>query len=116
MPIFLTNVAQQKAYEELHLESHSNLVLNYRQRKIIDGKTDNVTKGVKPEGISGCGVWFIEKFVFFQAKAPKLKLLSIVTEQDKNKRYILSTRIDVINEILIRDFNLDIKHSSKLRI
>jgi hypothetical protein len=114
--IFLTNVADEKTYKDLRLDSYSNIILNYRQRKIIDGKTGRITKGVTPDGLSGCGVWFIEKFIYFPSKAPQLKLLSIVTDQDKNKRYLQSTRIDLINEVLIRDFSLKIKHSNTVRL
>ncbi len=114
--IFLTHLAPPEIYQKLKLEDFNNMILDYRQRKIIDGKTDNITKGVTPEGISGCGVWFIEKFIYEPRKPPPLKLVSIITEQDKNKRYLQSTRIDIINEILIDHFKLNIKHSEIVKI
>jgi len=45
-----------------------------------------------------------------------MKLLSIVTDQDKNRRYLQTTRIDLINEILIRDFKLKTEPSKIVRI
>lgn len=89
--VFAGKVATEDAYKELHLERHTNIVLNYLQRKIVNGKTGFVRKGVKPEGISGCGIWYIDKFIYLPSEGPCFKLLSIVTV-----RYALQNLIVIV--------------------
>lgn len=110
--VFAGYLAGDDAYKDLRLEKQTNIILKFRQRKVVDAKTDLNRKGGSPEGISGCGIWHIEKLIYPPNEGPSFKLLGIVTSQDKNKKYLQSTRIDVINEILINDFKLNLEHSN----
>lgn len=112
--VFISNIEGDEAYKALDLESQNNIILNYKQKKIIDAKNGFSRLGPNPEGISGCGIWLID--IYPPSPKPNYKLISIVTDKDKNKRYIQSTRIDIINEILIRDFEINLKHSRIVNI
>lgn len=109
--IFLTNLATENGYLHLHTNKQTNIVLQYHQKKIVSWKTNSITKGVNPQGISGCGVWFINKFIYDPINKPPLRLIGIITEQDKNKRLLQATRIDYVNDILVRDFHINLKRS-----
>lgn len=109
--IFLTTLATETDYKHLNTNKHTNILLQYHQKKIVNWKTHSITKGVNPQGISGCGVWFINKYIYDPINKPILKLIGIITDQDKNKRLLQATRIDYVNDILIRDFNLSLKRS-----
>lgn len=110
--VFAGFLAGEDAYKELKLKKETNIILKFTQKKVFDAKTDLRRKSGSPEGISGCGIWLLEKLIYPPNEGPSLKLLGIITSQDKNKKYLKATRIDVINEILIKDFRLNIKHSN----
>ena len=109
--IYLTNTATEEDNNRLHVNKNTKIALHYRQRRIVDWRTNHITKGVTPEGISGCGVWYINRYIYDPSHMPTLKLVAIVTDQDKNKTCLLATKIDYINELLIREFNLKIRRS-----
>lgn len=110
--VFAGFLAGEDAYKELKLNKETNIILNFTQKKVFDAKTDLRRKYVSPEGISGCGIWFLEKLIYAPNEGPILKLIGVITSQDRNKKYLKATRTDVINEILINDFKLSLKHSN----
>lgn len=114
--VFLTKNSKKEIYKQLKLEEFSNIILEYKQRKIRDFNTGLITKGVTPEGISGCGAWYIPNFIIDPSKTPDFKLISIVTEQDKSKKHLKTTRIDIITEVLRRDFKIQIIPSNLIRL
>jgi hypothetical protein len=110
--VYAGYIANDDAYKELQLEKQTNIILKFRQREVFDAKTDLKRKSGSPEGISGCGIWYMEKIFYSPIEGPTYKLLGIITSHDQKKYYLQATRIDVINEILIKDFKLNIKHSN----
>jgi hypothetical protein len=112
--VFISNIAGDEGYKALNLEKHNNIILNYKQKNVIEAKSGHSKLGPNPEGISGCGIWLID--VYPPSPKPNYKLVSIVTDKDKNKKYIQSTRIDIVNEILIKDFKLNLNHSKIVTI
>ncbi|MEQ9467910.1 MAG: hypothetical protein RLN88_10900 [Ekhidna sp.] len=113
--VFLTKQSQPDVYKKIKHEFHSNLILEYKQRQIKEFGSGIVKKGVNPEGISGCGVWFIPKFISTES-VPEFKLVGIIIGQDQIKRNIISTRIHLVTEVLRIQFGLNIPASSITRI
>ncbi|MCP4552762.1 MAG: hypothetical protein GY834_12140 [Bacteroidetes bacterium] len=104
--ILYTRNVFDKVYQELKILKTTNFILEYRQRRLIKLKTGYFAKGINPHGISGCGVWIIkENYDKKNLSIPSL--FSIIIEQDKNKRYLISTRFSIIYEIIRRGFKLD---------
>jgi hypothetical protein len=106
--VLLTRNTDNDVYHQLKINKTLNLLLEYRQRKIINIKSGFFTKGVTPEGISGCGVFHLDSDNLTNSQNLELRLLAVTTEQDKNRRYLQTTRIDIIYELLRRSFNLNI--------
>ena len=109
--IFLTKKSKQSIYDKLEFESHSNLILNYRKRKIKDSN-GNVIQGPDPYGISGWGLWYL----------PELKmgvtpiLVGIMTEWRSSLAAIVATRIHIVTEVLRTEFGLPLQKSAITKV
>ena len=110
--IFLTKEAGTESYKQLKFEKHSNLLLDYRQKKVKNFDTGHVQQNKSPEGISGCGVRYIPKYFNPKGRVPDFKLIGHVIEQNKEKTILIATRIHLVTEVLRRDFGLDIPPST----
>ncbi len=109
--IFLTKESNKESYKRLKFEQHSNLLLNYKQQKVKSLNTGNVQQNKSPEGVSGCGVWHISKFIIEDGQVPDFKLVGQIIEQNKEKTILISTRIHLVAEVLRRDFGMNIPQS-----
>lgn len=112
--IFLTNNADEKKLESLGFESHSNVIVNYRKRKIKNG-VGKIVQGPDPYGLSGCGLWY------FPNKTSTIvggttRLVAIMTEWDQNSSTLIGTRIHIVTEIIRKEYGLNIAPSQRTRI
>ncbi|MCH7534437.1 MAG: hypothetical protein IH948_01580 [Bacteroidetes bacterium] len=114
--IFLTKKSESPFYKRLKFEEHSNLLIDYRQKKVKNFDTGQVQQNKSPEGVSGCGVWHIPKFYIPDGGVPDFKLVSQVIEQNKEKTILITTRIHLVTEVLRRDFGIDIPESTITKI
>ena len=110
--IFLTKESKRSEYKRLKYERHLNLLLDYRQKKVKDFSTGNIQQQTSPQGISGCGVWYIPKFLNPFQGVPDFKLVGQIIEQTKEKTILIATRIHLVTEVLRRDFGLNIPQSN----
>jgi len=113
--IFLTDKADNSLYKRLNFQEHSNLLLHYREKKVRNTTSGFVQKNKSPEGISGCGVWHIP-IPDILTDFSNFKLVGIITEQDKSKTLLISTRIHIISEILRNHFKLKLPVSNITRL
>ena len=104
--IFITQETEKKNYKRLKFNEQSSILLDYRQKKVKNIRTGMVQANKCPEGISGCGVWYLPTFII--KGQPKPKLVGQIIEQDKSKTILISTRIHIIMGILRSEFKLDI--------
>jgi hypothetical protein len=112
--IFLTNNASETKYESLGFEIHSNIMVNYRKRKIKNG-VGNIVQGPDPYGMSGCGLWF------FPDKnstivGGTIRLIAIMTEWNPNSSVLIGTRIHIVTEIIRKAFDLNVTPSQRTHI
>ena len=108
--IFLTKSSDKKFYKQLKFEEHSNILLDYRQKKVKNFGNGMVQANKCPEGVSGCGVWYLPTYLI--KGTPKPKLIGQIIEQDKSKTILIGTRIHLVMEILRRDFGLELPESN----
>lgn len=114
--IFLTKQAEEKFYERLGFEKHSTLLLDYRKAKIESFDTKLVLQGPKPQGISGCGLWYLPKLIVNEGQKVPVKLVGIMIEHHNQFNVVVATRIHVVTEILRRDFGINIPESKITRL
>ncbi len=109
--VFLTNIAGENNYRRLGYENHSTLLLNYRQKKVRNFNSGTIQQNVSPEGISGCGVWYIPKFLSDKEDLPEFRLVGQIIEQNKEKTILIATRIHMVTEVIRRDFGINLPQS-----
>lgn len=112
--VFLTEISNKKLYKTLKFDQRTNILLDYRQKKVKNIKDGMVQTHKSPQGISGCGVWYLPEF--FIEGNPKPKLVGQIIEQDKYKTILISTRIHLAMEILRTKFKIDIPASYITRL
>lgn len=114
--IFLTKESEKPFYKRFKFEEHSNLLLDYRQKKVKNFANGNVQQNKSPQGISGCGVWHIPNFFMPNGDIPDIKLVGQIIEQNDEKTVLISTRIHLVTELLRNEFGLDIPISKITRL
>jgi hypothetical protein len=108
--IFLTNEAKNSLYPKLVFENHSNIILNYRKRKIRNFN-GTIGQGPDPYGISGCGLWYLPELKIGTDGNVPFKLVGIMTEWHNNDNAIIATRIHIVTEVIRREFGLQLPKS-----
>ncbi|WMJ75383.1 hypothetical protein RCC89_19790 [Cytophagaceae bacterium ABcell3] len=112
--VFLTKASAKNFYKNLNFDQHSNILLDYRQMKVKNFGNGMVQANKSPEGVSGCGVWYLPTFLI--NGTPKPKLVGQIIEQNKLNSILISTRIHLVLEVLRTEFEIDIPASSITRL
>jgi hypothetical protein len=106
--------AEEEIYTKLECNSAANILLFYPKNKMISFETD--LPGTAPDlnGMSGGGLW---KLLYNSEQQIQRKLVGILTEwSDKRKtNYVISTRIDVVSELLRSVFSVDVEQSETFK-
>lgn len=107
-PFFHFNfICEEKVYQELDYSKERNILINYNKQKSINYKLKSLAVGPDLFGMSGCGLWFTEpeNIEMLQIKP---KLLAIMTDWPiKNRNCVVGTKIDVIIEIIRKEFGVN---------
>jgi hypothetical protein len=90
-------------------------LLNYRPRRIFD-LNETPVQGPKPVGLSGCGIWKLSDLITDSHQSIRFFPTSMVIEFDDNYSVLAATRINVITEMIRREFNISLPASSYLEI
>jgi hypothetical protein len=107
---FLTEIYNKTVSNDLTSFKDQLLILDYKQREIINTRTGFKKKSVMLEGLSGCGVWHIPNLLNIDQL--RYNLVGILIRQDEfSKRYVISTRIHIISEVLRVYFDVNLKKS-----
>lgn len=103
---FLTRTVNESIYKLLKLNPKINFVVEYNQREIKKMGTGIIGRSIQLEGVSGCGLWYIPDPISNITVSNNFYLVGIVFRNDKNKKYIISLKTNIIISILKEKFNL----------
>ena len=79
-----------------------HLVIKYSINNFINNKKKTVSKGPKPDGLSGGGVWAI---ITNPNKTKSIKLVGLLTEYRQEHSAVIATRIDLIIDAMKQRFD-----------
>jgi hypothetical protein len=113
--IFLTKQSKKNIYSKLILQQHSNLIVDYRKRRIrnFNGSTG---QGPDPYGLSGCGLWYLPEMKIGDDNRVESKLVGIMTEWHNTQNALVATRIHIVTEIIRKEFGLTLPVSEITQI
>jgi len=88
-----------------------HFVIKYSINNFINNNTKTKSRGPKPVGLSGGGVWAI---ITNENKQRLIKLVGILTEYMEEHSILVSTRIDLIIESIRQKFDPSLKNKGVL--
>lgn len=91
----ITHGIDASMVEGLKFDVQYNLLIEYNPKSLVD-KDGNVLDISSPNGISGCGLWYL-------GTDNQLKLVGIMTEnkiEKEGKPFMMATRIEAVIDIL----------------
>lgn len=102
---FLTSGTGKKRYRKHDFEEDLFALVKYQRRlqRLGDG---GIFQARNPQGISGCGLYFIPAFNEAQLRFPRLYLIGIMIENYEDKGFMAAFKIDIIVEIIRNEFQL----------
>lgn len=96
-------------YPKLGCDIHRNIIIEYNKRRVIDIEKNIQETAPDTFGMSGSGLWFIPPQPNLPNVSTTKYLVSILTEwRIKNRKHIISTRIDVVTETLRQTYGLQL--------
>lgn len=100
----ITQSLPQKRYDKLSYDEDQFILVEYRRKlQAFGDKKPKITKEI--QGISGSGLWYVPDFDDKDENGiPKYFLVGIMTENHKEKGFLLALRIDFVTEIIIQAF------------
>lgn len=110
-PFIFTTKASNKEYTQLNCNKNINIVLDYEKEKILGVKTKGVHSGPDPYGISGSGIWCFPKLIYEDVTKVEPNLIGISHTWVKGQNVIIGSKMNIINELIIEKFNIEIPHS-----
>ncbi|MBM2814439.1 MAG: hypothetical protein HW421_1201 [Ignavibacteria bacterium] len=113
-PFVFTTKASNIEYTRLNCNKNINIVLDYEKEKILGEKTKGVHTGPDPYGISGSGIWYLPKLIYKDIKNVEPHLIGILHTWVEAENVIIGSKMNIINELIIEKFNIDIPHSSTI--
>jgi len=115
---YVTVPADEKIYKELSCQLFENIIIHYDKKKVFNYRTKETKVGPDPFGISGSGLWYIppNQIVKPGDKVSK-QLVGIMIEWPiQNRKYWISTRIDILTEIIRQKYSLNIPQSTIVKV
>lgn len=115
--IFRTNSnTNNNKYKKLGFAKHTHLILNYRERRIVDSLRKKKVQGPHPRGLSGCGIWCIPNFVSNNIESIAFFPSGVIIEYYNEETALVGTRIPVITEGIRQIFEPNITPAKKLKV
>ncbi len=101
---FLTYPLQEKSYKKHKFNPDHFILVKYQRRLAEFGSRQKyITKEIK--GISGSGLWYIPSWNEMKKGIPRFYLVGIMTENYKDKGFLVALRIDFITSTINQVFN-----------
>lgn len=105
-------VNQSEIYKKLKCNPSFNVILNYDRKKVLNIKKKTTQLGPELYGMSGCGLWYTPISEINFKDKPKKYLVAIITEWPiKERKYLITTKIDLFTETIRQYFNINIEKS-----
>lgn len=101
----LTHSISKKRYQKHDFEPNIFTLVAYQKRLQKFGSNQIHTSG-NPQGISGGGLFFIPEFSQSQIDNPRHMLVGIMIENHQDKGFMMAIRIDIIVEVMRKEWNL----------
>ena len=103
-----TIVGDQK-YLEFGFQKKFFILLNYSRNKIK--RDDSTIKGPMPFGMSGSGLWFLDKI---WDNEPSFRLVGILVQYLEKPGIIVALRSFILTELLRKMFNIDLPENKEV--
>ena len=103
-----TRLSGFKDFEKYGCNSNDHLfVEHFKNATLNNGKKS--LKNVEPNGVSGCGLWYIDSNYFLENRAIKYYLVGITIEyQKKYHRVLIATKMHFVLKLLKAHVNMSI--------
>lgn len=96
-PFYLLTTPFTKEIKNSKFDKNFHTLAYYRRKKIFDPETQRTNSGPLPYGISGSGLWYLEKD---GNDIYKPYLVGILSEYDKQNGILISTKIDLFIDLI----------------
>jgi len=91
--ILPTKISSFKKFDKYNCNPYDHIFVEYFKNMTISDGSKSLNK-IKPHGISGCGLWYIDPDILQKENKIKLFLVGVVTEyQDKYHRVLIATKV-----------------------
>jgi hypothetical protein len=84
---------------EKELCNNTDLVLQYEIKNMRTEGTDTYSKGPDPEGLSGCGIWFIKSMIVESMSNVDVRFCGILRQYVREENLIYANKTKVINDM-----------------
>lgn len=109
---FITETVDQRVYDKFGFNKDNFILVKYKRKVApFDSNLPQITKELS--GISGSGLWYVPDFNDKDDNGvPKYYLVGIMTENHKDKGFLVAIKIDFITELMIQLFqDLSFEHT-----
>jgi hypothetical protein len=106
-PLVLLTTPYQGKLKEENFNRGFHHVVNYQINSLRETSTKLPTRGPKPYGISGSGLWLFAKD---QEILPVPILVGILSEYHENRAVFISTKIDIFLDLIRQQFDPSLRH------
>jgi len=86
--------------EKYNFLQAQHLALGFDRRRSTVMGSNIMSYSPYPQGISGCGVWYIPDYFIDDAQVVQPKLAAIIIEYYENHRVLIATKFDVVDYLL----------------
>lgn len=112
---FSTPVIESE-YSKYNRNPSLSIITSYDRKKSYSLKVKQFSVGPDLHGISGCGLWFTNP-VDILTKTNKPKLTAIMTDWPiKDRTKIIGTRIDILTEVIRKNFRVELPESNMVSL
>jgi len=110
---FVTQPKTEEFYSLLQCKQSENIIIHFDKYDFYDKETGKQYIAPNTYGMSGSGLWYVPEQTNNINAFVEKKLVAILTEWwNEDKKCIISTRIDVVSEIIRQTYNLNLPVSS----
>lgn len=103
---FTTKPVELSIYNKLECTLDKNIIVHFNKNKFVNTLTQQLGTAPDLYGMSGGGLWYIPMQTLNPNQSLKKELVGILTEWPiKDRQFVISTRIDVITEMLRNTMN-----------
>lgn len=99
----LTSKVDDKWFGKLEYSKEISYLMGYKRKKVIFSKNNKKAIGPKPDGLSGCGLWYIPNMLIEKGQEVPYYLIGILAEFVREQNILVFTKVDVAIKLL----NLD---------